>query len=147
MADILILNGPNLDMLGQREPEIYGSTTLADLEALCRDAAGRLGVTADFRQTNEEGEMIRWIHGVRGTAKGVILNAAAWTHTSVAIHDALKIIAPVPIVEVHISNPHTREAFRHVSYVSPVAKAVIAGCGVQGYVFALEYLSGIIRPS
>ncbi len=135
---ILVLNGPNLNLLGSREPEIYGTATLNDIESQMRVLAGTLGVRIDFHQTNHEGELIDWVHGARGTAKAIIINAGAFTHTSVALHDALKAVAPVPIVEVHLSNPHTREPFRHNSFVAPAAKAIICGLGSKGYMFALE---------
>jgi 3-dehydroquinate dehydratase II len=135
---ILVLNGPNLNLLGSREPEIYGTTTLADIEAEMRTRATTLGVGIDFRQTNHEGELIDWVQAARGTAKAIIINAGAYTHTSVALHDALKAVAPLPIVEVHLSNPHAREPFRHNSFVAPAAKAIICGLGSKGYMFALE---------
>jgi 3-dehydroquinate dehydratase II len=135
---ILILNGPNLNMLGTREPEIYGTQSLADIESEMKVRAGELGVAIDFRQTNHEGELIEWVQKARETAKAIIINAGAFTHTSVALHDALKAIAPLPIVEVHLSNPHAREAFRHISYVAPAAKAIICGLGSKGYIFALD---------
>ena len=137
---ILILNGPNLSMLGLREPEIYGSQTLDDIKGICAEAAQRLNQTIDFRQSNHEGELVTWIQEARGTFDGLVLNAAAYTHTSIAIHDALKIL-DIPIIEVHISDPKTREEFRHISYVEPLAKDVVAGKGVDGYVQALEILA------
>lgn len=137
---VLILNGPNLNMLGMREPEIYGSQTLDDVEHLCRIKAEDLGLTIDFKQSNHEGTLVDWIQEAVRTVDGVIINAAAYTHTSVAIHDALKLLS-VPIIEVHISNPKTREEFRHHSFVEPLAASVIAGEGVNGYVLALEELS------
>jgi 3-dehydroquinate dehydratase II len=140
---ILILNGPNLNLLGVREPEIYGTTTLADIETMCRARAVALGVDVDFRQSNHEGEMIDDIHAARGTAQAIIINAGAFTHTSVALLDALKGVAPLPVYEVHLSNPHARESFRHISYVSPAAKAVICGLGAKGYLIALEAAAGI----
>lgn len=145
MADILILNGPNLNMLGVREPAIYGAGTLADLDRLCLETGGRLGLSVECRQSNLEGELVTWIQQARGQIRGLVINAAAYTHTSVAIHDALKILDPVPVIEVHLSNPHSREAFRHTSYISPVAKGVIAGFGTNGYVMALEQLSGLLK--
>lgn len=137
---VLILNGPNLNMLGMREPEIYGSQTLDDVEHLCRIKAEDLGLTIDFKQSNHEGTLVDWIQEAVRTVDGVIINAAAYTHTSVAIHDSLKLLS-VPIIEVHISNPKTREEFRHHSFVEPLAASVIAGEGVNGYVLALEELS------
>lgn len=135
--NILILNGPNLNLLGTREPEIYGSTTLAEIEASCRAAAG--SVPLDFRQSNHEGELVEWIQ--TATQEALILNAAAYTHTSVAIHDALKNYKG-RLIEVHLSNPHKREAFRHHSFVSPLAEAVICGLGAQGYLVAIAHLLG-----
>jgi 3-dehydroquinate dehydratase II len=144
MSSILILNGPNLNLLGTREPLVYGQTTLADLDQLCADTAKRLGHEADCRQSNHEGVLIDALHEAgrayaQKTLLGVVLNAAAYTHTSVALHDAIKASA-VPLIEVHLSNVHAREAFRHHSYVSPVALGVIMGLGVDGYVLAIEAL-------
>jgi 3-dehydroquinate dehydratase II len=138
MQTVMVLNGPNLNLLGTREPEIYGRATLGDIEAAVRARADALGLGIEFRQTSREGELVEWLHeaGKRGF-KAVILNAAAYTHTSVALLDAIKAIQ-VPVIEVHLSNPHTREAFRHTSYVSMGAKGVIAGFGMQGYLMALE---------
>lgn len=147
MTDILILNGPNLNMLGVREPHIYGSATLADLEKMCRDAGERLGLSIDFRQSNHEGELVTWIQESRGAIRGLIINAAAYTHTSVAIHDALKLLDQTPIIEVHLSDPETREEFRHHSYVKSVAAKTIVGQGPKGYVLALEHLSEILDAS
>lgn len=144
MADILILNGPNLNMLGVREPHIYGSATLRDIEELCLDTAKRLNLSIDFRQTNHEGQLVTWIQEARGTVRGVIINAAAYTHTSVAIHDALKLLDGIPVIEVHLSNPKERENFRHVSYIEPLAARVIAGQGPQGYSAALEHLTTLL---
>lgn len=144
MADILILNGPNLNMLGVREPQIYGAGTLADLDRLCHDTAQRLGFSVECRQSNLEGELVSWIQEARGHYRGLVINAAAYTHTSVAIHDALKILDPVPVIEVHLSNPHRREEFRKTSYISPVAHGVIAGFGPSGYAMALEQLRNMI---
>lgn len=137
--NILILNGPNLNMLGVREPEIYGHQTLADVEKLCQETALRFGFRIDFRQSNHEGELVTWIQQARGAFEAVVINAAAYTHTSVAIHDALKLLS-VPVIEVHLSDPSTREPFRHHSYIAPLAAAVFAGFGAQSYVKALEYL-------
>lgn len=131
-APIMILNGPNLNLLGQRQPEIYGSDTLADVEALCAKAAAAHGGTVDFRQSNHEGELVEWIHEARLNHAGIVINPAAYSHTSVAILDALNTCDGLPVVEVHISNIHQREEFRHHSYVSLRADGVIAGCGVQG---------------
>ena len=139
---IYILNGPNLNLLGKREPEIYGSETLADIAARCEAKAGKLGFSVDVRQTNIEGELVGWIQEAREKASGIIINAAAYTHTSVALHDALK-ACDLPVIEVHLSNIYKREPFRHHSYVSAVAEGVICGFGGQGYEFALEALSTI----
>ena len=140
---ILILNGPNLNMLGTREPEIYGHQTLAEIEALCVAKAASLGLSVDFRQTNSEAEMIEWAQGSRGVAAGLIVNAGALTHTSVALLDAL-LAAGLPVVEVHLSNIHRREAFRQQSYVSQAAQGMICGFGGQGYELALEAMACII---
>jgi 3-dehydroquinate dehydratase II len=140
---ILILNGPNLNMLGTREPEVYGRQTLKDIEKLCAKMAKPLNLKIDFRQSNHEGELVDWIQeAVRGYG-GVIINAAAYTHTSVAIHDALKLLK-VPVIEVHISDPKKRDKFRHHSYIEPLAAKVIAGKGAQGYALALKAISKLI---
>jgi len=143
-ASVLVLNGPNLNLLGTREPTIYGSETLADVEQLCRKAGERLGLAIDFRQSNAEHQLIDWLHEARTTMHGIVFNPAAYTHTSVAIADALAAIEK-PVIEVHISNIHKREAFRHHSYVSALAEAVICGCGTQGYVLALERMVTILN--
>jgi 3-dehydroquinate dehydratase-2 len=144
MTTMLILNGPNLNLLGQREPDVYGTATLADVEALCRAEGERLGLDIEFRQSNHEGELIDWIHGAgprcaSGELSGVVLNAGAFTHTSIGLHDAIK-GAAVPVVEVHISNVHAREAYRHHSYIAPVAAGIVIGFGVHGYVLAIQGL-------
>jgi len=136
---ILILNGPNLNLLGTREPEIYGTTTLADIEKICVDAAKKHGFEIDFRQTNHEGVLIDWVHEAEHTTQAIIINAAGYTHTSVALHDALKAVN-IPIIEVHLSDPKTREAFRHHSYIEALAARSICGHGAQGYVMAIEAL-------
>ena len=142
MTRVLVLNGPNLNRLGKRPPEIYGSTTLADIEAGLSEHAARLGVGIDFLQSNHEGELIDRIHQAADAGESVIINPGGFTHTSVALRDALAEIADGPgFVEVHISNVHAREDFRHHSYLSPVARGVIAGLGVHGYHAALEYLA------
>ena len=137
---VLILNGPNLNLLGLREPEIYGRTTLAELEELCAAWAKPLGFAVDFRQSNTEGVLVDWIQESREAFSGLILNAGAYTHTSVALYDALKAV-PTPAVEVHLSNPFAREPFRHHSYISPAAIGVICGFGAAGYRLALEALA------
>lgn len=141
--NILILNGPNLNMLGIREPEIYGTETLADIEGLCRDKAHEIGFQIDFEQSNHEGALVEIIQKAYGLYAGIIINAAAYTHTSVAIHDALKLL-DVPIIEVHLSDPKSREDFRHHSYIEPLAAHVINGQGAQGYVMALEKLKELL---
>ena len=143
---VLILNGPNLNMLGRREPEIYGHQTLQDIEASCRAAAQALGLTLDFRQSNHEGVLVEWIQEAASQIyAGVIINAAAYTHTSVAIHDALKLLS-VPIIEVHLSDPKAREPFRHHSYIAPLATQIIAGRGAAGYTEAIAALHKLISP-
>jgi 3-dehydroquinate dehydratase II len=141
---VVILNGPNLNLLGKREPEIYGRETLADVEADCRRVAGELGLSIEFHQSNREYELIDWIHSARERAAGIVINPAAFTHTSVAILDALNAFEG-PIIEVHISNVHKREPFRHHSFVSGVAAGVIAGCGTQGYAFALQRIAELFE--
>ncbi len=137
---ILILNGPNLNLLGLREPHIYGHTTLADIREECHRVAGDLDVQLDFRQSNHEGELVTWIQQARNGTDAIILNAGAYTHTSIAIHDALKAYDG-RIIELHVSNPQRREAFRQVSYIAPVADAVIAGFGTDGYISALRAIA------
>ncbi|WP_439576069.1 type II 3-dehydroquinate dehydratase [Phreatobacter sp.] len=145
MSTVLVLNGPNLNLLGTREPAIYGSTTLADVEALCRVEAGKHGLGVDFRQSNHEGVLVDWIHeagrGVAaGTVKGLVFNAGAYTHTSLALADAVKATG-VPLIEVHISNVHAREPVRHHSFLSPVARGIIVGFGPLGYALAIAALA------
>ncbi len=138
MSDtILILNGPNLNLLGTREPEIYGATTLADIEANCRAHAKQVGVRVDFRQSNIEGELVDWIQQAPHMATAIVINAAAYTHTSIALHDALKTTG-LPIVELHLSNVYKRESFRHKSFISSVADGVMCGFGAHGYVMAID---------
>lgn len=134
---VAVLNGPNLNLLGTREPDIYGHDTLADVERLCVSTCAELGMGLEFTQRNAEGELIDLVQAARGRVAGLVLNAAGYTHTSVALRDAV-VAAAVPTIEVHISNVHAREAFRHHSYLSDVVSAVIVGCGVQGYRFALQ---------
>lgn len=137
-ATIFVLNGPNLNLLGTREPEIYGHATLADIEARVRARAGELGLAIEFRQTNHEGVLVDWLHEARAAgAKAVLLNAAGYTHTSVAILDAIKAIG-VPVIEVHLSDPATREPFRHLSYVGMGAVDEVKGLGPDSYIVALE---------
>lgn len=136
-STILVLNGPNLNMLGVRQPEIYGSETLADIEAACRTRGGELGLKIDFRQSNVEGELVTWIQEARKQVGGLVINAAAYTHTSVVLLDALSLI-DAPIIEVHLSNIYARDSFRHHSYISPVATGVICGLGSVGYLLALD---------
>jgi 3-dehydroquinate dehydratase-2 len=137
MKTILVLNGPNLNLFGTREPEIYGTTSFAEIEALCRAKATALGFALDWRQTNHEGDLIDWIQAAAGTAQGIVINPGALSHTSVALHDAFK-ATDLPVVEVHMSNIYKREEFRHRSYVSPAVTGVICGLGPQGYVNAVE---------
>ena len=134
---VLVLNGPNLNMLGTRQPEIYGRETLAEIAELCRDKARELGAEIDFRQSNHEGELIDWIHQARETRDVVVINPAGLTHTSLSLMDAL-IACELPVIELHLSNPHRREPFRHDSYVSRVAAGVICGFGSHGYTLAVE---------
>jgi 3-dehydroquinate dehydratase II len=135
--NILFLNGPNLNLLGQRQPEIYGRTTLADIEAKLRELATKAGVTMDFRQSNHEGELVTWIQQAQGKFSVIVLNAAAYTHTSIALRDAISAVA-VPTIEVHLSNIHAREEFRHRSLIAAVCKGQIAGFGEYSYTLALQ---------
>jgi 3-dehydroquinate dehydratase-2 len=137
---VLVLNGPNLNRLGTREPDVYGHTTYADLVGLCEDAGRELGIEVEVRQTNFEGEMVGWLHEAADQSYPVVLNPAAWTHYSIAVRDACSQLT-APLVEVHISNVHKREDFRQVSYISAVAEGTILGLGVQGYVLALRWLA------
>jgi 3-dehydroquinate dehydratase II len=140
---VFVLNGPNLNLLGKRQPEIYGHETLADVEASCRHAGAALGLDIRCHQSNREYELIDWIHEAREIAGGIVINPAAFSHTSVAILDALK-TCDMPILEVHISNIHQREEFRHHSFVSLAASGIIAGCGTQGYVLALHRVARLL---
>jgi 3-dehydroquinate dehydratase-2 len=144
MKKILVLNGPNLNLLGTREPEQYGRDTLADVERLCAEAGAKHGVDIECRQSNHEGILIDWIHVAgrevaAGNMLGVVMNPGAYTHTSIALHDAIK-GASVPLIELHISNVHAREEFRHRSYISPAARGIIVGLGVKGYALAIAAL-------
>jgi 3-dehydroquinate dehydratase-2 len=141
---VYVLNGPNLNLLGEREREVYGAETLAGIEQRCRIVAAQHDLAIEFRQTNLEGELVSWVQEAREKASAVIINAAAYTHTSVALHDALKMLA-VPVVEVHLSNIYKREPFRHHSYVSPVAAGVICGFGGRGYALAIEAVAGMVK--
>lgn len=141
---ILVLNGPNLNMLGTREPATYGHETLADVEALCQRTAAEQGLEVEFRQTNHEGQLIDWIHQARGRCAGILINPGAWTHTSVAIRDAL-VAAELPVIEVHLSNVHKREEFRHHSFVSGVAVGVLCGFGTHGYRMGLTHFAHLLN--
>ncbi len=142
-AKILVLNGPNLNLLGQREPEIYGRDTLSDIERMCQEAAAALKFGLDFRQSNHEGELVTWLQEARGQAAGIVLNAGAYSHSSIAILDALRAL-DAPAIEVHLSNPYRREAFRRHSYVSEAASGLICGLGAHGYVLAIEALARLL---
>lgn len=140
---IYILNGPNLNMLGKREPHIYGTDTLEDVKKICEDTAQQYNLEVVFYQSNREYELIDWIHQARETARGIVINPAAFTHTSIAILDALS-LCDFPIIEVHISNVYKREAFRHHSYISGIASGIIAGLGTQGYGLAIQRLAHLL---
>jgi 3-dehydroquinate dehydratase II len=140
MRKVMILNGPNLDQLGTREPELYGSLTLADIENLCKQTADKLGLEIDFRQTNDEATLIGWLHEASKSELPVIMNPAAFTHYSVAVRDAASMLSE-PLIEVHISNPISREEFRHTSLISGIAKGTISGFGANSYVLALSALA------
>jgi 3-dehydroquinate dehydratase-2 len=146
MKPVYILNGPNLNLLGLREPDIYGAATLKDVEARCRAHAAALGLAIEFRQTNSEGELVSWIHEAREKGSGIAINAGAYTHSSIALHDALK-AADLPSVEVHLSNVHKREAFRHHSFLAAAVNGVICGFGVESYVLAISALHSIISAN
>jgi 3-dehydroquinate dehydratase II len=133
----LFLNGPNLNLLGTRQPEVYGRHTLADIEALVRNRASELGVEIDFRQSNHEGELVTWIQQARGQFDAIVLNAAAYTHTSVALRDAIAAVS-IPTIEIHLSNIHAREEFRHRSLIAPVCRGQISGFGFQSYLLGLQ---------
>jgi 3-dehydroquinate dehydratase-2 len=142
---IAILNGPNMNMLGLRQPHLYGSATMDDVEQLCAETAEELGLAIDFRQTNGEGELVTWVQECRGRAAGIVINPAGYTTTSIALLDALLAVG-LPVIEVHITNIHRREEFRHHSYVSKAATGVIAGLGVEGYALALRAMAGLVAP-
>ena len=143
MKPIFLLNGPNLNLLGTREPEIYGTTTLDDIAGMLEDRAQELGLEVEVRQSNHEGHLIDWLHEAQAVgAKAVLLNAGAYTHTSIALHDAIRAVK-IPVVELHLSNVHAREEFRHKSMIAPAVKGVICGFGAQSYVLALHALSPI----
>ncbi|MTJ05227.1 MAG: type II 3-dehydroquinate dehydratase [Sediminimonas qiaohouensis] len=146
MTSILILNGPNLNLLGTRQPQVYGHTTLADIEALCHQKAAALEIGIAFFQSNSEGALIDMLHAARGTHDGVILNAGAYTHSSIALMDAIASIE-LPVVELHLSNIHAREAFRHKSYIAPVAIGQICGFGAAGYPLAIDALLGHLKAN
>ena len=141
---VLILNGPNLNLLGQRQPEVYGRETLADVERLCAETASSIGLETRFRQSNHEGALVEMIHEARTESAAIVINPGAYSHTSIAILDALNAFDG-PVIEVHISNVHRRESFRHHSYVSARADAVIAGCGTQGYALALHRVATLLK--
>lgn len=141
---IAVFNGPNMNMLGLRQPEMYGRATLDDVEALCAETAEQLGLAIDFRQTNGEGELVGWVQEMRGRAAGIIINPAGYTTTSIALLDAL-LASELPVIEVHVSNIHRREEFRHNSYVSKAAVGVIAGLGITGYALALQAMAEIVE--
>jgi len=138
---IFVLNGPNLNTLGKREPGIYGGQTLQSIGEECRRVGETLGFAVDFRQTNHEGELVGWIHEAGEASAGVVLNAGAYTHTSIALHDAIRAMAPLAVIEVHLSNIHAREPFRHKSMIAPVAVGMICGFGPLGYTLALQALA------
>jgi len=141
---IAVLNGPNMNMLGLRQPHLYGTATLDDLETLCAETADGLGLAIDFRQTNGEGELISWVQECRGRASGIVINPAGYTTTSIALMDAL-LATDLPVIEVHVTNIHRREAFRHESYVSKAATGVICGLGIRGYALALTAMAELLE--
>ncbi|MCZ4089614.1 MULTISPECIES: type II 3-dehydroquinate dehydratase [Sinorhizobium] len=145
-STIFVLNGPNLNALGKREPGIYGGQTLADIEAMCKSEGKLLGFDVDFRQSNHEGTLVDWLHEAGEKAAGVAINPGAYGHTSIAMHDAIRAIA-VPVVELHLSNIHAREEFRHKSMIAPAVKGVICGFGAQSYILALHALKNLTDKS
>ena len=146
MTSILILNGPNLNLLGTRQPEVYGTTTLSDIEAQCNAVAAELGIGLSFAQSNAEGALVDRIHDARGTHDGLILNAGAYTHTSIALMDAIS-STEIPTIELHLSNIHAREDFRHTSYIAKVAVGVICGFGAHGYTLALHAMARHLKAA
>lgn len=138
---VFVLNGPNLNMLGKREPGIYGGKNLAAIEADCKEAGSRLDLVVDFRQSNHEGDLVDWIQEAAEKAAGIVINPGAYGHTSIALHDAVRAVAPLPVIEVHLSNIHAREPFRHKTMTSPVVVGVICGLGPLGYTLALTALA------
>ncbi|MFD2351723.1 type II 3-dehydroquinate dehydratase [Nonomuraea ferruginea] len=151
MTSVYVFNGPNLNLLGTRKPEVYGTTTLSDVETMCREEAEALGLELVFGQSNHEGQLIDWIQEAGAAVKasqavGAVLNPGAYTHTSVALHDAIEGVE-LPVIELHISNVHHREPFRHHSYISPVARGIVVGFGVYGYVLAIRGLHNAARPA
>ncbi len=143
---IHILNGPNLNLLGQREPGIYGAESLEDIQKTCDTVSGKLGVSIEFRQSNHEGELVDWIQQADQASAGIIINAGAFTHTSIALHDAIR-AGSVPVIELHLSNTHAREDFRHKSYISPVAQGVIMGFGGYGYQLAIRAMCTLLEST
>ena len=141
---VVVLNGPNLNLLGEREPEVYGRDTLADIEALCREVASQAGLAVDFRQSNHEGVLLDAIHETRTSAAGFVVNAGALTHSSIALRDALAAVSG-PVIEVHLSNVHAREEFRHHSHLSAIASGVIVGCGPSGYAYAVTRVAELVQ--
>jgi len=146
MTSLTILNGPNLNLLGQRQPEVYGRTRLADIEDMCRNKAAKMGIDLGFAQSNHEGALVEMIHAARGVHDGIILNAGAYTHTSIALMDAIASVE-VPTIELHLSNVHAREEFRHTSFIAKVAVGVICGFGAAGYLLAMDAMIGHLEVS
>ncbi len=144
MTSVLVLNGPNLNLLGTRQPEIYGTTTLADIEAACRDTAAGMGFAVHCAQSNHEGALVEHIHTAKGAHDGIVLNAGAYTHNSIALRDAIAAVG-LPVIELHLSNVHAREPFRHRSMIAPVAAGVICGFGAAGYPLALRAMLDVLR--